>query len=734
MESPHVSSSSFPRGLTLEDDQPQQRVLSAGPTRGEMEEAGVGAGAESPRESISPEKADSPLRGPSGEQKSRGRVRKRRDLSPLGWGPRRDRPYPSADPSRCPGPASATISHQTPLSSSGPHTSCLDLWREKNDQLVRQAKVAQDSRLYVRRQQLAQDALEGFRGLLHSLQGLPAAVPVLPLELTVTCNFITLRATLAQGFTEDQAQDIQKGLERVLETQEQLGPRLECGLRGLWDSVLHYFSLLLELLPVLHHLAGLQAALWLSTDHLGDLTLLLQTLNGKQSEASENLLLLLKTWSPPPKESDAPLTLQDARGLRDVLLTASAYRQGLQELITGSLPRALSSLQEAASGLCSRPVLVQVYTALGTCLHKMGNPQRALLYLVAALKEGSTWGLPLLEASRLYRQLGNTAAELESLELLVEALNVTHSSEAPQLLIEVELLLPQPNPGSPLHCGTQSQAKYLLASRCLQVGRAEDAAEHYLDLLALLLSDSEPKFSPPPTHPGPCMPEVFLEAAAALIQAGRAQDALTVCEELLSRTSSLLPKMPQLWEDDKKGTKKSPHCPSWVSATYLLQGQAWVQLGAQKEAISEFSRCLELLFRTTPKDKEQGPASNGEQGCMSDVALPQLRAAALISRGLQWIASGQDTRALQDFLLGVQMCPGNQDASFHLLQTLRKMDRRDEATALWWRLEAQTKLPQENAAWSLPLYLETCLGWICYPDRETLLEEFRTSLLEPCDL
>ncbi|XP_057169534.1 Fanconi anemia group G protein isoform X2 [Ursus arctos] len=692
-----------------------------------MEEAGLGAATGSRRESISPVKGESPLLGPRGEQRSCGGVRKRRDPSPLGWGPRRGRAYPATAPSRCPGPASATMSHQTPLGSSVPHASCLDLWREKNDQLVRQAKVAQDSRLSLRRQQLAQDALEGFRGLLHSLRGLPAAVPVLPLELTVTCNFITLRASLAQGFTEDQAQDIQQGLERVLETQEQLGPRLECGLRGLWDSILGYSSLLLELLPALHLLAGLQAALWLSTDSLGDLTFLLQTLNGNQSEASENLLLLLKTWSPPAEESDAPLTLQDARGLRDVLLTASAYRQGLQELITGSLPRALSSLQEAASGLCPRPVLAQVYTALGTCLRKMGNPQRALLYLVAALKGGSTWGPPLLEASRLYRQLGNTAAELESLELLVEALNVTHSSEAPQLLIEVELLLPRPHPASPLHCGTQSQAKYLLASRCLEVGRAEDAAEHYLDLLALMLDGSEPKV-------GPCIPEVFLEAAAALIQAGRAQDALTVCEELLSRTSSLLPKMPQLWEDARKGTKESPHCPSWVSATYLLQGQAWVQLGAQKEAISEFSRCLELLFRATPKDKEQGPASSGKKGCVSDVALQQLRAAALISRGLQWVASGQDTKALQDFLLSVQMCPGHQDASFHLLQTLRRMDRRDEATALWWRLEAQTKLPQENAAWSLPLYLETYLGWICFPDRETLLEEFQTSLPEPCDL
>lgn len=229
------------------------------------------------------------------------------------------------------------------------------------------------------------------------------------------------------------------------------------------------------------------------------------------------------------------------------------------------------------------------------------------------------------------------------------------------------------------------------------------------------------------------MPEVFLEAAAALIQAGRAQDALTVCEELLSRTSFLLPKMP-LWEDASKGTKESPHCPSWVSATYLLQGQAWVQLGAPKEAISEFSRCLELLFQATPKDKEQGPASNCEQGCTSNVALQQLQAAALISRGLEWVASGQDTKALQDFLLSVQVCPGNRDTSFHLLQTLRRLNRRDEATALWRRLEAQTTLSQENATWSLPLYLETCLSWIRPPDHETLLGEFRTSLPKPCDL
>ncbi|XP_055453629.1 Fanconi anemia group G protein isoform X1 [Psammomys obesus] len=610
-----------------------------------------------------------------------------------------------------------------------PSSSNLDLWREKNDRLVGRARqLIKDSRPSLRRQQLAQDTLEGFGELLLTLQGLPAAVPALPLELTVICNYIILRASLAQDFTEDLSQDVQRGLERVLETQNQLGPKSQPRLRELWHSVLSASSLLPELLPALHCLASLQAVLWMSTDHLGDLTLLLQTLNGSQTE---DLLVLLKSWNPPAQKSLAPLMLQDAEGLRDVLLTSFACRQGLQELVAGSLSRAQSSLHEAASGVCPPSVLVQVYTALGTCLRQMGNPQRALLYLTEALKVGVACALPLLEASRVYRQLGDTAAELDSLGLLVEALSATHSSETLKLFIEVELLLPQPDPASPLYCGTQSQAKHLLASRCLQTGRAADAAEHYLDLLAMLLGSSEPQLSPPTSSPGSCLPELYLEAAAALIQAGRALDALTVCEELLSRTSSLLPKMSSLWENARKRTKELPYCPIWVSATHLLQGQAWSKLKAQKEALSDFSQCLELVFRVLPKDK-QGAGSKCEQKHTSDVALQQLQVTALISRGLEWVASGQDNKALRDFLLSVQIRPGNRDGSFYLLQTLKRLDRKNEAIAFW--REAQTQQPQEEAAWSLPLYLETCLSWIRPPNCEVFLEEFGTALLESCDL
>ncbi|KAL1777404.1 Fanconi anemia group G protein isoform X2 [Sigmodon hispidus] len=606
-------------------------------------------------------------------------------------------------------------------------SSSLDLWKEKNDRLVGQARLSGDSCLSRRRQELAQDILEGFSELLLTLQGLPAAVPALPLELTVTCNYIILKASLAQDFSEDLTKDIQRVLERVLETQSQPEPKSQQGLQELWRSVLSASPRLPELLPTLHCLASLQAILWMSADRLGDLALLLQTLNGSQTETSEDLLLLLKSWSPSAEKSDAPLILQDAEGLTDVLLTAFACRQGLQELITGNLPLALSSLHEAASGLCPPSVLVQVYTAMGTCLRKMENPQRALLYLTAALKVGKTCALPLLEASRIYQQLGDTVAELESLELLVEALGATYSSKTLKLLIEVESLLPQPGPSSPLHCGTQSQAKHLLARRCLQAGRAEDAVEHYLDLLAMFLGGSETRLSPPTSSTGPCIPELCLEAAASLIQAGRAPDALTVCEELLRRTSSLLPKM-ALWENARKRTKELPYCPLWVSATHLLQGQAWSQLKAQKEALSEFSLCLELLFRALPEDKEQGAGSNCEQKSGPDVALKQLRVIALLSRGLEWAASGQDTKALSDFLLSVQICPGNRDGSFYLLQTLKRLDRKNEASAFWQ--EAQTPPPQEEATWSLPLYLETCLSWIHPPNCEALLEEFGTSLLE----
>lgn len=69
--------------------------------------------------------------------------------------------------------------------------------------------------------------------------------------------------------------------------------------------------------------------------------------------------------------------------------------------------------------------------------------------------------------------------------------------------------------------------------------------------------------------------------------------------------------------------------------------------------------------------------------CSSEVTLKQLRVVTLISRGLEWVAGGQNSQVLSDFLLSVQLCTlcaGDQDGSFYLLQTLIRLDRKNDSS------------------------------------------------------
>ncbi|XP_051821349.1 Fanconi anemia group G protein isoform X2 [Antechinus flavipes] len=652
------------------------------------------------------------------------------------------------------------------------HPGCLRLWREENDQLVQQWRVvAQDSGQSLK-QQAAHHVLDRLRGLLHRLQGLPSALSVLPLELTVLANTLTLGAGLTQRFMKDHALDIHRGLERVLDA---IGaPLPQSG--DLWKAIFQSPFITPEMLLPLHLLVGLQGALWLTDNHPGDLAILLCTVLRRQYEESgvplleptEDLLSLLSMWNPPIGELDAPVILQDARSLRDVLLTTAAFLQGLHELHVGNLLLALSSLQKAALSLCPRPVLAQVHTALGACLRKMGHPQRALLHLLEALKAGPGQGPPLLEAARLYRQLGHTTAELDSLRLLVEALSIPQNSKPSLFPIGVELLIPPPSPASCLYSGTQSQARYLLASRCLQTGRNGEAVEQYLDLLALLLDGPMSQGMPCSVFLSggsqvPRLSEVFLETAAALIIVGRFHDSLTVCEELLSRIVLLVPQ--KLWLGQGGASFKPSLSPApppsenpserlccllWASAAHLLQGQAHAGLGARKEALEEFSRCLELLFRVQPMGRAVDQDAGGDIGqslngdvvssnedelpseiCPSMKVLQRLKAVALISRGLEWVAEGQDARALQDFLLGVQVCPGYRNASLHLLHVLWRLERKDDAIAIYQKLEAEADQQQDDSEGLLPQYLESCMNCIGITEQESLLQELRKSLQRP---
>lgn len=99
---------------------------------------------------------------------------------------------------------------------------------------------------------------------------------------------------------------------------------------------------------------------------------------------------------------------------------------------------------------------------------------------------------------------------------------------------------------------------------------------------------------------------MFLETASALEQAGRHQDAITVCEEVISQTTHLIPWMLRVEE-----RLEQPECPlsgaglvggllpqkkeslcylAWRAAGFLHQGWAWAKLGENREAITQFSR------------------------------------------------------------------------------------------------------------------------------------------------
>ncbi|XP_064497568.1 Fanconi anemia group G protein isoform X2 [Pseudopipra pipra] len=580
---------------------------------------------------------------------------------------------------------------------------------------------------------------DAFEELLLSIRGLPVALPTLPLELTVLYNSLLFTLGASDSAIEGQADGIRQGLLRVLEACGACGQDLST--EELWQKVLQEVTVE-ELQAPLHRLGALQAAWWLAAGRLGSIAGLFRLLStaedtgrGHCSEGQNELLSLLKTWQVPAEGTCLPL-VQSAEDLKEILCTAAAFLQGLQELEAGNFPTALSLLQEAARGFCSKKVLAQIYTCLGCCAQRMGKPQTALQHLKRALQVDFQCLSALSHAAAVYRELGEIDTELQALALLYEALEKkppAAASSSPNILIQTELLVHTPTLTSLLRHHHPSEVKYLLAQRCLQGGRVADAVEHYLDFLALLQEGLQQQVPLDGSSTLPRIPEVFLEAASALEQAGRHQDAITVCEEVIRRTTDLIPRM--LREEERL---EQPECPSpgaglagellsqkkeslcclaWRTAGYLHQGWAWAKLGESKEAITQFSRCLSDLLRV----QLRGPGTEPIENVPPEVeVLQKIRLLSLIGRGTQFLELGRHKEALLDFQHGLHISPGDPAAASYLVQALWKLDRKQEAAAQWQKLSQSSPGEQEGKGRPLPLYLVSCLEHAMFPHSETL--------------
>ncbi|NXH10005.1 FANCG protein, partial [Bucco capensis] len=586
---------------------------------------------------------------------------------------------------------------------------------------------------------------DGFRDLLLRMQGLPAALPALPLELTVLYNSLLCTVGTSDSGIQGEAEGIRKGLLRVLEACG--ARRQDLSTEELWQKVLQEVTAV-ELQAPLHRLGALQAAWWLATNRLGSTTGLFQLLSHAEdlrrascSEGKNKLLFLLKAWRLPAEGASLPL-LQSTEDLKEVLCTAAMFLQGLQELEAGNLPSAFSFLQEATGGFCSKRVLAQIYTCLGCCAQRMGKPQTALQQLKWALQVDFQCLPALFHAAAVYHELGETDAELQALDLLYEALEQNPpaaDSSSPYFLIQTGLLVHPPVLASLLCHRHPSEVKYLLARRCLQGGRVTDAVEHYLDLLALLQEGLQQQVPLDGSSALPRIPEVFLEAAAALEQAGRYQDAIIMCEEVISRTADLIPRVLQVEERLEHPEYLSPGaglpqkkeslcCLAWRAAGYLHQGWAWAKLGESKEAVMQFSRCLSDLLRVQLCGSGIEPTEN----LLPEVeVLREIRLLSLIGRGMQFMELGRHKEALLDFQHGLQITPGDPAAASYLVQALWKLNRKQEAATHWQKFSQRPPGEdgqQEGQGRPSPLYLVSCLKQATFLHGKTLARSMQDYL------
>ncbi|NWW93028.1 FANCG protein, partial [Rhynochetos jubatus] len=578
------------------------------------------------------------------------------------------------------------------------------------------------------------------------ITGLPAALPALPLELTVLYNSLLFTMGASNTAVEGEAEGIRQGLLRVLEA---------CGAGGqdlsteeLWRKVLQEVTAE-ELQAPLHRLGALQAAWWLAARRLGSTAGLFWLLRraedlgrGCCNEGENELLSLLKAWRVPAERDSLPLVQSD-EDLKEILCTTAAFLQGLLELEAGNFPTALSLLQEAAGGFCSKRVLAQIYTCLGCCAQRMGKPHTALQHLKRALQIDFQCLPALSHAAAVYHELGETDAELQALAVLYEALGKNPpaaASSGPYFLMRTDLLVHTPILASLLRHRHPSEVKYLLAQRCLQNGRVADAVEHYFDFLALLQEGLQQQVPLDSGSALPRIPEVFLEAASALEQAGRHQDAITMCEEVISRTTDLIPRMlrvkERLEQPECPGAglvggllsqkKESLCCLAWRAAGYLHQGWAWAKLGKSKEAIMQFSReCLEDAV-------SRCMCLSVPESILPEVeVLQKIRLLSLIGRGTQFLELGRHKEALLDFQHGLQISPGDPAAASYLVQALWELNRKQEAAAHWQKFSQSPPgedEQQEGQRRPFPLYLVSCLKQAAFPLSASLAKSIQDYL------
>ncbi|XP_067841471.1 Fanconi anemia group G protein isoform X2 [Heptranchias perlo] len=527
----------------------------------------------------------------------------------------------------------------------------------------------------------------------------------------------------------------------------------------------------------------LQCVLWLVHNQLEKIDAALHILRDRSSSApglnthSDDLLQCIKTGDLLKDRSGSHLMLvQSLSSLGELIYTCTTFIRGFRKMEEDNYLEAIDILQQAAEGLCSKRILAEIYTLIGYSSVQMDRPQTALQYFRWALQADIQCLSALYHAATVYRQLDMVEAELEALNHLYVALESWDQFEDgnhvdPEVLIRPEQLVRIPSTCHLLTSVNQVHVKHTLARRFLQIGRAEEAAEHYLDLLASFLEGSQQEIVLVADHTVPRIPEIYLEAAVALLRCHRFNDVITVCEEIACKMSSLLSekltveiRVNEWLSGDCSERTEVPEintsCQSslskcfnesqtlrakkketlnyilWSATAFLYQGQAFALMKNNKESITNFSRCANLLLKVQvvypPDSGEPGDQLETLKENLTEInTLQKLKSLAFAGRGMQLAERGQDRDALQNFQLSLQAYPDSLEAIYNLVQVLWQLERKQEAVSYWLKFHSSgtkataEKRQQENSLKKFPLFLVSYLKKISTSEEEAVSKKLQ---------
>ncbi|KAM5192485.1 Fanconi anemia group G protein isoform 2-T3 [Mantella aurantiaca] len=554
--------------------------------------------------------------------------------------------------------------------------------------------------------------------LLQKIQGLPPTSNNLPLELTVVYNTLLIQINITGGFQCEHQEQLKDALCRVLVARNQREVR-DTTITEMWKKVLAEV-LLQETYSALNRLAGLQAALWLAENQLEPMVNLFQHLNQALTFSYRNhsMLELIKAWKVPHQAEEKIHTLQSAYHFKDILYTSAAFLQGLASMDAEDFPQAVDILQEAASSLCTSKILAEIYTCLGWSFYKMAKTQTALQFWKQALSVNFTCLSALYHTSRLYNDMNKMDSELEALTLLhmeLENRCADHSSIETFFLFRTELLLRTSVLSRYVHVPNSWEVKYLIANHLLRRNRTEQAVEYYMDLMTALLNESQPESMHPSPSPLPRIPVIYLEAAAALLETERFQDAITVTEEVLENLSHITTGITSMVEAETSQETKAHieqlKCVLWASTAHFLQGEAQGKLGNYKESVTAYTRCINLMTKVQFADSDSIKASDHIK---EHHVFTVLKALAFLGRSCQFLQMGDEKKPLMNVRLALQAMQGFPGAFFCLIGLLWKTEHKNVVAVEFRKWRYQEKMEclldqYEEIKRDLPLHLIVCI-------------------------